>query len=262
MSLPLSIVLVRPRYPGNIGASARAMKTMGAERLILVAPLDFPHREAEFRAAAARDVVANARIVATLTEALDDCDLVVGTSARRRHLALPMSTIGTFAERLPQYHFHRLAVVFGAEDCGLNEEEMLHCHEHIYIPASPQYPVLNLAHAVQIVCYELAQHSALVASPRKDKADHYAWPEASNPDTRYATAEESAHFYAHLERLLITSGFLNPARPLRIMPKLRYLFQRCRLQHHEVQLLRGILTQWEKTKRSSLPSDDKKLQMT
>lgn len=226
------VVLVETSHPGNIGAAARAMKTMGLSDLALVAPRAYPHANATARAAGADDVLARARVFPTLADAIADCVLVAGCSARARSLAWPQADPRTAAMRLAQSQ--RAALVFGRERTGLTNAEMDLCHLSVRIPANPEYSSLNLAAAVQVLSYELR-----VADTGVDAAP----PE---PDaTPAATAAEMEHFYAHLERVLIDTGFLDPAAPKHLMRRLRRLFARAGPDSNEANILRGILTSIE-----------------
>ena len=237
----IRIVLSHPSHPGNIGAVARAMKTMGFSRLMLVAPKHFPHPEAEARASGAVDVLNRAVVCATLQEALVGTVLVAGMSARRRDLAAPFRWAREGAAELlagvqqgtPPTE---MAVVFGNETSGLSNEELALCHLPIMIPANPDYSSLNLGCAVQLMCYEL--RLAAVAPGRL----------ASSGQFDLAAAEEIERFHAHLERVAIASGFLDPAQPKRLMARLRRLFARVRLEREEISILRGLLGTFEKPK--------------
>ena len=239
----ISVVLDNCQYPGNIGAAARAMKTMGFSSLRLVKPERFPDKEAIYRAASARDVVERAELYQDLPAALADCDLVVATSARRRTRSLPLLELRAFAEQLPEMNYRKLALVFGREDRGLDEQAILQAHYQVFVPCSAAYPVLNLAMCVQLCCYEIS-----LALPQKDKrsdaADHYAIEYRQEHD--HASGAELESFYQHLERIALSSGFLNPERPMHLSAKLRRLFQRARLGHNEVQILRGLLSACER----------------
>ena len=227
----LRVVLVEPSHPGNIGGAARAMKTMGFDDLTLVRPKRFPDPQAEWRAAGAIDVLKAARVVDTVDEAVADCAVVVGTSARRRRIPLPVDSAAEFAARVASAGVggKTFAVLFGREDSGLTNEELQRCTRHIVIPAHPGYPSLNLAMAVQVVCYELFQAlDALPAAP--------AW------DRRLASAGELAGFYAHLEEVLVAIDFEDPSNPRRTMTRLRRLFGRVEADETEVAILRGILS--------------------
>jgi len=243
-SLPLEhvrIVLSRTSHPGNIGAAARAMKTMGLMQLTLVDPKLFPHPEADARASGAGDVLANAQVCATLPEALRGTVLVAGLSARRRDLAAPFRWARDGAAELlaevcrDAGSSSEVALVFGNETSGLSNQELALCHFPIMIPANPEYSSLNLGAAVQLMCYELRLAAGSPGTPPSGEAV-------------LATAEEVEGFHAHLERIAIASGFLDPSQPKRLLPRLRRLFGRARLEHEEVSILRGLLTTLEKPK--------------
>ncbi len=232
----LRVVLVETSHPGNIGAAARAMKTMGLSDLALVAPRAFPHADATARASGADDVLARARVFPTFADAIADCVLVAGCSARRRSLAWPQAGPRAAAARLaatpPR---ERAALVFGRERTGLSNAELDLCHLLVRIPANPQYPSLNLAAAVQVLTYELRM-AAVEGRSAQMPADEPA---------ALATAGEMEHFYAHLERVLVDTGFLDPAAPRHLMRRLRRLFARARPDHNEANILRGFLTSIE-----------------
>ncbi len=223
-------MLCRPSHPGNIGAAARAMKTMGLSQLCLVDPKKFPHADAEAMASGAADVLGQARVCASLEEALVGCVLAIGTSTRRRDLQTALLTPAeAAAQALAEAQAGSVAFVFGNESFGLSKEELARCQALMTIPANPAYSSLNLGAAVQIVAYELR---------RLALAETFAQPELDAADLA-----EVERFYAHLEETLIRIGFLNPASPKRLMPKLRRLFSRTRLQKEEINILRGILAQ-------------------
>lgn len=225
----IRIVLINTSHPGNIGSAARAMKTMGMTELYLVDPQQFPHPKAEEMASNANDILEKAIVVNTLEEALADCGLVVGTSARSRTIPWPMLSPREFAEKaIKESVGHKVAVIFGREQSGLTNEELHRCHFHIQIPSNPEYSSLNLASAVQVIAYELR-----VASEVDQKSE--IW------DHRFVSAEEMEGFYEHLERILIEIDFLDPKVPRQLMTRLRRLFNRARLDEMEVNILRGIL---------------------
>ncbi|HWP94513.1 MAG TPA: RNA methyltransferase [Gammaproteobacteria bacterium] len=241
MTDAVCIVLVGTTHPGNIGACARAMKNMGLGDLRLVAPARFPDPEASARAAGAEDVLARASVHATLEEAVADCTLVIGTSARRRALTWPELEPRACAERiraLPETN--RAAIVFGRERTGLTNEELDRCAFLTVIPANPEYNSLNLAAAVQIIAYELFVAGRHAAAPRERDLDGEG----------LATAEEMEGFYAHLERVLAASGFLDPANPRHLLRRLRRLFGRAQPDRNELNILRGMLAAIEQWKRS------------
>lgn len=229
------IVLVRTTHPGNIGAAARAMKTMGLERLVLVAPRHFPDPQAEAMATiGAEDVLAAARLCTTVDEALAGTTLAIAVTARRRelsHLALDARDAAALAVS-EGAGGGEVALVFGTEMSGLANDEVIKCQRVAHIATNPAYSSLNLAAAVQVMAYELrvaAVGPALAANER--------FPAA--------TFEEIEALYAHFERNLVASGFLDPANPRRAMERLRRLFGRTRLEKEEISLLRGILTAWD-----------------
>lgn len=225
----IRIVLSHPNHPGNIGAAARAMKTMGLKHLVLVKPRHFPHPDAAAMASGADDVLAAARVTATLEEALKGTVLAVGMTARRRDLSHPQLPVRDAAQRVLDATLHGdVAFVFGTETFGLSNEELDLCQLGASIPADPQYSSLNLAASVQIAAYEIAQ-TAQVWQPQRASA------------REPATHDAVEAFYAHLERSMIESGFLNSQKPRRLMTRLRRLFARARLEKEEVNILRGIL---------------------
>jgi tRNA/rRNA methyltransferase len=222
------IVLVRTSHPGNIGAAARAMFTMGLTRLVLVAPQHFPDAQATALATGATSVLDDARVVPTLADALAGCTLVIGLSARPREfagrvLALREAAVAACADS------GEVALVFGTEMSGLSNDELAQCTLAATIPANPDYPSLNLAAAVQVAAYELR-----VASGASQ-----VW---AAPQFAPATHEDIEALHAHLRRTLVAMRFLNPAMPRRLLPRLRRLFTRSGLEREEINILRGILT--------------------
>lgn len=226
------IVLVGTTHPGNIGAAARAMKTMRLSRLWLVAPACEVDAQAVARASGADEVLAAARECAALKEALAGCSLVFGTTARPRTLDWPALTPRAAAARLTAETAagREVAIVFGPERTGLANADLDHCHFRVTIPANPAYSSLNLAAAVQVVSYEI-----LATLTDSDLAQL----EPSEADA--AGADEMERFYEHLERSLTASGFLDPANPRHLMRRLRRLFNRARPDRNEINILRGIL---------------------
>jgi len=222
------IVLVRTSHPGNIGAAARAMKTMGLRQLCLVSPKIFPSLEATARATSAEDLIQEAKVYSTLAEAVSDCGMVIGASGRSRHIPWPEHT-PRGAATLALSQVATVAIVFGNESTGLSNVELDQCHALLRIPTHPEHRSLNVAAAVQIVAYELY----LAASDVPKVIE--------TPSTPVATFEDIERLYVHLEETLIKIGFLNPEQPNLLMRRLRRLFQRARLDTTEVQLLRGIL---------------------
>jgi len=230
------VVLVNTTHPGNIGGVARAMKNMGLGRLYLVEPKSFPDEQAIWRAASATDVLEQAVVVDSVEDAIADCHFVVGTSARSRSIPWPLLEPRECAERIGTASEHgEVAVLFGREDRGLTNEELMQCNLHLNIPTDEAYSSLNLAMAVQIVSYEI-----LLASREPDSDSEGQW------DTPFATAENMGRFYVHLEETLKDIGFLDPAAPRQLMTRLKRLYGRVQLDEMELNILRGILTETQK----------------
>ncbi|MBW7982163.1 tRNA (cytosine(32)/uridine(32)-2'-O)-methyltransferase TrmJ [Enterobacillus tribolii] len=233
------IVLVETSHTGNMGSTARAMKTMGLTNLYLVNPLVRPDSQAISLSAGASDVIGNATIVDTLDEALTGCSLVVGTSARSRTLPWPMLEPRECGQRSVAEAAHApVALVFGRERVGLTNEELQKCHYHVAIPANPEYSSLNLAMAVQILAYEVR-----VAWLEQQQAPT---PAVAYEEAPYPLVDDLERFYQHLEQMLLTTGFIRQAHPGQVMNKLRRLFTRARPEAQELNILRGILTSIEK----------------
>ncbi len=231
MTIPVRIVLVQTSHPGNIGAAARAMKTMGLDELVLVAPRSFPSAEADARASGAGDVLERARVVGTLGEAIGECGFVAGTTARPRSVSWPVADPRECAARLLREAASApAALVFGPEQSGLTNEHLARCQTLVHIPADAAYASLNLAMAVQILCYELRlAHGGRISRPERREAPP-------------ATAAELEGFFGHLERLLDEAGYLRPDHPKQLRLKLRRIFQRAALDRNEINILRGMLT--------------------
>lgn len=231
---PLSrvrVVLSRTSHPGNIGAAARAMKTMGFARLVLADPQCVPDAQSVAMAAGADDIIDQARIVGSLAEALAGVTLALALTARRRDLATDPCWARDGAAALAAVPAgEEIALVFGNETSGLSNEELAMCGRWAMIPANPGYTSLNLAAAVQIVCYEL--RLAMLAVPPAPTL-----PNAGTP----ATHDEVENLLAHFESAAVESGFLDPERPGRLMLRLRRLFARAALEKEEVNILRGLL---------------------
>jgi tRNA (cytidine32/uridine32-2'-O)-methyltransferase len=230
----IRIVLVHTSNPGNIGGVARAMKNMGLSDLWLVSPHRYPADEATWRAANAVDLLERAVVVQSFDEAVADCVLVVGSSARERSIPWPLlDARGGSAQIYREAGHGRVAVVFGREDRGLTNEELQKCQLHINIPADAGYSSLNLAMAVQVIAYELRM-AHLAGQPVADAMA--GW------DLEYASAADIERLFAHMEEALAAMGFLKADAPKQTMTRLRRLLQRTRLDVMEVNILRGILT--------------------
>jgi tRNA (cytidine32/uridine32-2'-O)-methyltransferase len=241
----IRIVLVNTTHPGNIGAVARAMKNMGLSQLCLVAPKVFPSSEADARASGATDILAAAVVTSTLEEAVADASLVVGTSARGRHIPWPIMDPHQLAGVVASAGQQQVAIVFGREDRGLTNEELQICHHHVHILSVESFSSLNVAAAVQVVAYELR-----MAFLRQSDAVKQA-PQWGTPwDIELAEHRELELMFEHLESVLVEVEFLDPENPRQLMPRLRRLLQRAMPDKVEVNVLRGILTSVQKKSRS------------
>ena len=225
----IRIVLSHTSHPGNIGAAARAMKTMGLSQFYLVNPVADADGVARARSSNARDVLEGAVVCATLEQALAGTVLAAAMTTRQRELAPPPKWAREAAPEMMAAAAHGpVALVFGNETAGLSNEEVALCRLPVMIPANPGYSSLNLAAAVQVMCYELRLAAIAPGAP----------PAPENPPAGF---DEIRRFYEHLEAAVTQSGFLDPAHPKRLMPRLRRLFDRIRLERDEVSLLRGML---------------------
>ena len=244
----IKVVLVEPSHPGNIGATARAMKTMGMERLVLVRPQRFPDPQAEWRAAGAKDVLARAVVVGDLNEALKDATFVVGTTARTRRMAWRQANPKAAAsEMLAKAEHGEVALMFGREADGLSNDELDLCHLHVCIPASAAYGSLNLAMAVQVICYEL--RSAFLAGQGEGQGElesDQTW------DRPRATHEQVEHLIAHFEALIEGLEFLPSEHHRVVMRRIRRMIGRIEPDVTEVSMLRGVLSAFEKQIESEL----------
>jgi tRNA/rRNA methyltransferase len=230
------VVLCRPSHPGNIGSAARAMKTMGFSRLVLVAPKQFPDPQAETMAAGATDVLDSACVVSTLAEALEGTVLATALTSRRRELAVAPLWAREAAQELAQEIAQgEVALVFGNETYGLSNDELALCARWAMIPANPESPSLNLAAAVQLLSYEL--RLALM-----DPGVLPVIPDAGVP----ANHEDVERLINHLQQVALDSGFLDPAAPKRFVPRMRRLFARARIEREELNILRGLLAATQK----------------
>jgi TrmH family RNA methyltransferase len=240
-SADIRIVLVAPSHPGNIGAVARAMKNMGLDRLVLVNPRQFPHPEASARASGADDVLAAAQVVESLPAALTGCGFVAATTSRDRDQYFRVADVRDAAVRIRSEALRSpAAVVFGAERTGLTNEELESAHLLIRIPASPVYPSLNLAMAVQLVAYELFRAAGVTA------------PASAPLAAPLASAEEMQLLYAHFAAVLDEIDFRDrTASGTHLMSRIRRFLQRAELDHNEANILRGILTAVQNRRRTA-----------
>ncbi|NBV74559.1 MAG: RNA methyltransferase [Methylococcaceae bacterium] len=226
------LILVETSHPGNIGAVARAMKNMGMDQLRLVNPKLFPHADATARASGADDVLRSAQVYSSLQEAIADCQIVFGASARDRTISWPSMTARECAENFvkPVHAHETVGLVLGRENSGLKNHELDLCHYLLRIPCNQEYSSLNLAAAAQVICYEL-----FIASNQQ--------PSSSIGDIgeeALASSEQMESFYQHLLETMADIGFLHPERSKSIMRRLRRLFNRSQLDTKEVDILRGI----------------------
>lgn len=228
----IKIVLVETTHPGNIGAVARAMKTMSITNLCLVSPKTFPSAEATARAAGSDDILAKAQVFDSLQEAVADCQLIIGSSARCRTISWPELSPRECAEKVVIHEpAQKVAILFGRENSGLKNHEMDLCHFLLRIPCNNQYSSLNIAAAVQVVCYELFVATGSGQSPQIGDRD----------TSVLATTEQMESFYGHLYQTLCDIGFLQPEKSKSIMRRLRRIYNRIQLDSKELDILRGIL---------------------
>lgn len=226
----IRVVLSHTSHPGNIGAAARAMKTMGLTRLYLVNPKLFPHVDATARASGADDLLASAHVCAGIDAALAGCRLVIGASARSRSIPCPVIGPAQCARMTAEQSGQGdVALLFGCEQSGLSNPEIDRCQYLVQIPTNPEYGSLNLASAVQILCYEVRM--AMLAGQATNRPDGHV----------PVSADEMERFYVHLEQTLVQLGFLDPAKPRHLMRRLRRMYNRARPDENEVNILRGIL---------------------
>jgi tRNA/rRNA methyltransferase len=224
------IILCSTSHPGNIGASARALKTMGLASLYLVSPKHFPAADADAMASGAVDLLRTATVCGSIDEALDGTVFAVACTARSRELSHAVLTARETGLRLVcEAANGPVALVFGPEQSGLTGREVGRCAAIGMIPTNPDYSSLNLAAAVQIFAYEVRQAAEAMAS----------YPQETYEAASYGEVE---FFFHHLELTLYDIGFLDPKQPKRLMQRLRRLFQRARLEKEEVNILRGILS--------------------
>ena len=231
---PIRIVLVGTQHPGNIGSAARAMKTMGLSQLVLVAPQRYPDPEAIALAAGADDILSQARVVATLAEALADCTYVIGTSARARTVSLPEFTPRVAAEQLlVKSQQSPVALLFGPERTGLLNQDLQLCHACVLIPSNPEYPSLNLAAAVQILSYEIRLQSV-----QFDAVPPIALSADSEPP---ASFEQMERLFAHLIEFMDDVDFHKGKPAEMVIQRIRRLFLKANLDEREIKILRGLL---------------------
>lgn len=253
------IVLVNTSDCRNIGSAARAMKTMGLSNLVLVNPIEMPNGQAQALAAGATDILASAKVVSTLSAAIEDCGLVVGTSARSRTLPWPMLEPRSCGEKMVvEANEYPVALVFGRESSGLTNDELQLCHFHVQIPANPDYSSLNLAMAVQTLSYEVRTSYLLSLDDTRQeqstgngtyigkKSIGEKLNSKSEDEELYPVTEDTERFYQHFEEALKATGFIGDKHPGLVITKLRRLFNRARPDVKEVKMMRGILASVER----------------
>lgn len=239
----IRMVLVNTTHPGNIGGAARAIKNMGLTELYLVQPREYPAPRAVWRAAGARDILTNVKIVESLDEAIVGCGLVVGTSARERRIPWPLINPRECGEKIwGEAARHEVALLFGREDRGLTNSELQKCHYHVHIPSNPDYSSLNLATAVQVLAYEVRMASL--------QDENGLLPSMDEWDQPLATADELELFHQHLAETMATLKFYDPDNPKQLLTRMRRLFNRTRMDKMEVSMLRGLLTAAGRTKET------------
>jgi len=243
------IVLVETSHSGNIGAVARAMKNMGLSNLWLVNPVSFPDEASYARSSGASDVLDAARVASSLDEAIEDCVLVMGTSARGRKVPWPViAPPQAVAKAAEHAEGGPVALVFGRENHGLSNDELQRCHFHIHIPSNPEYSSLNLAMAVQVICYEMRMHFLRCLEERESKPylGSMTSPADEGWDVPLASVKDVEGFFGHLESTLVDIAFHRRDNPRQLMTRLRRLFQRAQMDQMEINILRGVLTAVQK----------------
>jgi tRNA (cytidine32/uridine32-2'-O)-methyltransferase len=232
---PIRVVLVGTQHPGNIGSAARAMKTMGLSNLVLVAPKRYPDPEATALAAGAVDILEQAQVVESLAEALLGCTYVIGTSSRARSVALPELAPRQAAEQLvAKSSGNQVALLFGPERTGLENEDLQHCHACVLIPCNPEYASLNLASAVQVLSYEI----------RLQRIEQHLInkPDAKSVEIEIANHEQMERFFSHLAQFMDEVDFHKGKPPELVTQRLRRLFLRAEMDEREIKIIRGLLS--------------------
>lgn len=231
----VKIVLVGTTHPGNIGAAARAMKNMGIKNLSLVQPKEFPSDVAIYRSKAAKDILENAQVFNNLEEAIFDCELVIGTSARGRKVPWPILNPKQAAEEVSRSSsHHNIAIIFGREDRGLTNEELGLCNLHVNIPTDPDYSSLNLAQAVQILVYEIRQ--AILG----EQGDKNYW------DVEFANNDQTELLINHMDELMQQVEFYDIDNPRKLLLRVRRFFKRSRIDVMETNIFRGLFATIQK----------------
>ena len=232
MKSKIKFILFEPSHPGNVGAAARAIKTMGFETLCLINPTEHPHPEARARSSGALDVLLNAEVFDNLHDAIKGCGLIIGTTSRSRRISVPITNIRETAPSIVAEAKQKpVAVIFGPEKSGLINKQVDCCNQLVNIPSTGSYKSLNLAMAVQIVAYELRVASEALPSAIRAR--------------NLASNEDIELFYKHLNQVLLETGFLDPKNPKQLMRRLRTLFNRAQMDENEINIMRGILASYK-----------------
>lgn len=247
----IRIVMVNTTHSGNIGSAARAMKNMGLTRLYLVDPIANIDQEAIQRSSRADEILAQAVISPTLESAISDCGVVVGTSARSRNIPWPLMNPRDCAKQVKSSCAagNQIALVFGRESRGLTNEELQLCNAHLHIPTDEQFSSLNVAQAIQVVCYELR-----LAMLEENTAEATQW--GVEWDYPLATNEELNGMLQHMEQTMVDIGFYDPNTPKQLIPRLRRLFQRAAPDQTEINILRGMMKAMQKQIEKRNQTDD------
>ena len=232
----VKVVLVGTTHPGNIGATARAMKNMGILDLALVEPKEFPSDVATFRAKAAKDILEKASVHTSLEEAISECELVVGTSARERTVPWPALNPREAAEEMHKSSLNgKVAIVFGREDRGLTNEELGLCNFHVHIPSDPEYSSLNLSQAVQILAYEIRLSYLQDRHVNKEY-----W------DVELANNEQTERLINHMDELMQEVDFYDVENPRKLLVRVRRFFKRSKIDVMEANIFRGLFATIQK----------------
>ena len=234
----IKVVLVGTTHPGNIGAAARAIKTMGLSKLDLVCPKEFPSDEATYRSKAAKDILEKASIHETLFESVKGCEMVIGTSARNRKVPWPVLNPKNASKEINKAvkNNSKVAIVFGREDRGLTNEELGLCNLHIHIPTNEDYSSLNLAQAVQIVTYEIRMNFLESESIKNDQE----W------DVELASAEQTERLIEHMDELMKEVEFYDTENPRKLLMRVRRFFKRSGIDVMETNIFRGLFSTIQK----------------
>lgn len=276
----IRIVMVNTTLPANIGAALRAMKTMGLKHLVLVAPKHYPHPDIDVLSAGASDLIEHIRVVERIEDALADCHVVFGTSARSRTIPWPILDVRPASLEIANatQKNQQVAILFGREDRGLTNEELALANYHLTIPVNPEYAVLNVAQAIQVVCYELrmaclqhseaeSQNHALekndaVVTAEKVEAMQLVQGQSMQWDEPLVTQDQMQQFYAHFEQTLADIEFLDPENPRLLPLRLRRLFGRIQLDRMEYHLLRGVFSRVQALRKGTWQPQDSKTATT